>query len=125
MNVQQIRRGEIYYANLAPTIGSEQGGIRPVLVIQNNMGNLHSPTIIAAVITGRLKCRYLPTHILPDSACGLPKNSMVMLEQLRTLDKRRFLKYVGHLDMDKMDEMDEIDAALWISIGLAKCKPVT
>ena len=122
MNVQQIRRGEIYYANLAPTIGSEQGGIRPVLVIQNNMGNLHSPTIIAAVITGRLKCRYLPTHILPDSACGLPKNSMVMLEQLRTLDKRRFLKYVGHLDMDKMDE---IDAALWISIGLAKCKPVT
>lgn len=125
MNVQQIRRGEIYYANLAPTIGSEQGGIRPVLVIQNNMGNLHSPTIIAAVITGRLKCRYLPTHILPDSACGLPKNSMVMLEQLRTLDKRRFLKYVGHLDMDKMDEMDEIDAALWISIGLVKYKPVT
>ncbi len=122
MNVQQIRRGEIYYANLAPTIGSEQGGIRPVLVIQNNMGNLHSPTIIAAVVTGRLKCRYLPTHILLDSACGLPKNSMVMLEQLRTLDKRRFLKYVGHLDMDKMDE---IDAALWISIGLAKCKPVT
>ena len=125
MNVQQIRRGEIYYANLAPTIGSEQGGIRPVLVIQNNMGNLHSPTIIAAVITGRLKCRYLPTHILPDSACGLPKNSMVMLEQLRTLDKRRFLKYVGHLDMDKMDEIDEIDAALCISIGLVKYKPVT
>lgn len=91
MNLRQIRRGNIYYADLAPVIGSEQGGNRPVLVIQNDIGNRYSPTIIAAIITGQIKSKYLPTHVLltaPD--CSLPQNSMVMLEQLRTLDNPYF-----------------------------------
>lgn len=119
MNEQRmrpIRRGDIYYADLAPVIGSEQGGIRPVLVIQNDIGNQHSPTIITAIVTGQIKSRYLPTHVLlPASTCGLPKESIVMLEQLRTLDRKRFRKYTGHLRATKMSE---IDAALEISIGL-------
>lgn len=97
MNEQRmrpIRRGDIYYADLAPVIGSEQGGIRPVLVIQNDIGNQHSPTIITAIVTGQIKSRYLPTHVLlPASTCGLPKESIVMLEQLRTLDRKRLRKY--------------------------------
>ena len=102
MDIQRIRRGDIYHADLTPVIGSEQGGDRPVLVIQNNVGNRHSPTIIAAIITGQIKSRYLPTHVLlPAITSGLPKKSMVMLEQLRTLDKRRLQQYVGHLDPDR------------------------
>lgn len=120
MSEQQMRpiqRGDIYYAGLAPVIGSEQGGIRPMLVIQNNIGNQHSPTIIAAIITGKLKNRHLPTHVLlTDPVCGLPRRSIVMLEQLRTLDKARLLEYIGCLDKMKMSE---VDAALKISIGLA------
>ncbi len=120
MVIQQprpVRRGDIYYADLAPVIGSEQGGVRPVLVIQNDIGNRHSPTIIAAIITGQRKSRYLPTHVLlPASTCGLPKKSMVMLEQLRTLDRNRLCGYVGHLGTARMDE---INIALGISIGLA------
>ena len=97
-------------------IGSEQGGVRPVLVIQNDIGNQHSPTIITAIVTGQIKSRYLPTHVLlPASTCGLPKESIVMLEQLRTLDRKRLRKYRGHLRATKMSE---IDAALEISIGL-------
>lgn len=111
-----IRRGDIYYANLAPVIGSEQGGFRPVLIIQNDVGNLHSPTIIAAVITGQIKCRYLPTHVvLTAFACGLPKTSVVMLEQLRTLDKDRLQQYAGHI---AVDEIPQINMALGISVGL-------
>ena len=112
-----IRRGDIYCADLAPVIGSEQGGIRPVLVIQNNIGNQHSPTIIAAVITGRLKSQYLPTHVLLSSAvCDLPQNSMVMLEQIRTLDRTRLHRYLGCVSSEKMSE---VDTALGISIGLS------
>ena len=111
-----IHRGDIYLADLAPVVGSEQGGIRPVLIIQNNIGNQHSPTVIAAVITGQIKHRYLPTHVLLEApGCGLLKKSMVMLEQLRTLDKGRLHFQVGRIDADKMNE---VDTALGISVGL-------
>ena len=113
-----IHRGDIYLADLAPVVGSEQGGIRPVLIIQNDVGNQHSPTVIVAVITGQIKHRYLPTHVLLEApGCGLLKKSMVMLEQLRTLDKGRLHFQVGHIDADKMNE---VDTALGISIGLCK-----
>ena len=113
-----IHRGDIYLADLAPVVGSEQGGIRPVLIVQNDIGNQHSPTVIAAVITGQIKHRHLPTHVLLEApGCGLLKKSMVMLEQLRTLDKGRLHFQVGHIDADKMNE---VDTALGISIGLCK-----
>ena len=123
----QIQRRDIYYADLTPVIGSEQGGFRPVLIIQNDIGNRHSPTVIAAIITGQIKCRYLPTHVvLAASACGLPKTSVVMLEQIRTLDKCRLLQYAGHI---AVDEMSRINAALGISVGLktidSKVQPST
>ncbi len=112
----QIRRGDIYYADLTPAAGSEQSGFRPVLIIQNDVGNQHSPTTIAAIITGQIKSRYLPTHIpLTDPACGLTKPSMVMLEQIRTLDKGRLQQYVGHITAGMMSQ---INAALKISVGL-------
>lgn len=118
-----IQRGDIFYADLAPVIGSEQGGIRPVLVIQNDIGNQHSPTIIATIITGQRKSRYLPTHVLLDARLsGLPKKSMVMLEQIRTLDRNRLYGYIGHLGAAKMHE---INIALKISVGLAENKPIT
>ena len=111
-----IHRGDIYLADLAPVVGSEQGGIRPVLIIQNDIGNQHSPTVITAVITGQIKHRHLPTHVLLNApGCGLLKKSMVMLEQLRTLDKSRLRFQVGHIGTMKMDE---VDAALRISVGL-------
>ena len=111
-----IHRGDIYVADLAPVVGSEQGGIRPVLIIQNDIGNQRSPTVITAVITGQIKHRHLPTHVLLEApGCGLLKKSMVMLEQLRTLDKGRLRFQVGHIGTMKMDE---VDAALKISVGL-------
>ena len=111
-----IHRGDIYLADLAPVVGSEQGGIRPVLIIQNDIGNQHSPTVIAAVITGQIKHRHLPTHVLLETpGCGLLKKSMVMLEQLRTLDKSRLHFQVGCIGADKMNE---VDTALEISVGL-------
>lgn len=111
-----IHRGDIYLADLAPVVGSEQGGIRPVLIIQNDIGNQHSPTVIAAVITGQIKHRHLPTHVLLNApGCGLLKKSIVMLEQLRTLDKGRLRFQVGHIGTMKMDE---VDTALRISVGL-------
>lgn len=117
MNTRKIRRGDIYRADLTPVIGSEQGGIRPVLVIQNDIGNQHSPTIIAAIITGQIKSRHLPTHILlAVSDCGLDKNSMVMLEQIRTLDRERLHQYLGCVSPEKMQE---VNTALGISIGLS------
>ena len=88
--MEMIKRGEIYFADLSPVIGSEQGGVRPVLVVQNNVGNKYSPTIIAAAITSQLEKAKLPTHIqLPAEKFGLPKDSVVLLEQIRTLDKKR------------------------------------
>lgn len=111
----EVLRGQMYYADLDPVIGSEQGGNRPVLVIQNNVGNRHSPTIIIAPITTRVKKLHQPTHIGIPPYFGLPKNSMAMLEQIRTIDKGRLGSYVGCLNDDVMDYVDK---ALGISVGL-------
>ena len=111
-----VRRGEIYYADLSPVVGSEQGGVRPVLIVQNDTGNRHSPTIIAAAITSRTGKAKLPTHIeLPGQSCGLPRDSIILLEQIRTLDKKRLKEKMGRLDEPSMHQ---IDRALSISFGL-------
>ena len=113
-----IQRGDIYYADLTPVTGSEQGGIRPVLIIQNDIGNHHSPTVIAAAITGYVKGKRQPTHVrLKGAACGLFRDSTILLEQLRTLDKTRLGEYMGSVGGDKMKE---VDAALKVSIGLTQ-----
>jgi mRNA interferase MazF len=111
-----VRRGDIYYADLSnATVGSEQGGTRPVLIIQNNKGNMHSPTVIAAAITSHNK-RGLPTHIeLKDDSYGLSKNSTIMLEQIRTIDKTRLKEKIGQLDKEMMDKVDK---AIFISFGI-------
>ncbi len=111
-----VKRGEIYYADLSPVVGSEQGGIRPVLIIQNDVGNRYSPTVIAAAITSRRDKRELPTHIAVAAArCGLTKDSVVLLEQVRTIDKQRLKECMGEVPSDVMQE---IDHALSISFGL-------
>lgn len=111
-----IRRGDIYYADLSPVIGSEQGGVRPVLVVQNDVGNKFSPTIIAAAITSQINKAKLPTHIEIDAQeYGLSKDSVVLLEQVRTIDKQRLKERIGHLDDELMDKVNE---ALSISFGL-------
>ncbi len=113
-----IKRGEIYYADLSPVVGSEQGGIRPVLVIQNNIGNKHSPTIIAAAITSQLDKAKLPTHILlPKEIGNLPKDSVILLEQIRTLDKRRLKEIIGTMP-EKL--MQQVNQAILISLGFAE-----
>ncbi len=111
-----VRRGEIYYADLSPVVGSEQGGVRPVLIVQNDIGNRHSPTVIAAAITSQKDKAKLPTHI-PVSAdsCGLTKDSIVLLEQIRTIDKRRLKDRMGALDGASMTRIND---ALQISFGL-------
>ena len=102
-----VKRGEIYYADLSPVVGSEQGGIRPVLIVQNDIGNRHSPTVIAAAITSRRDKAKLPTHIDVQAAtCGLTKDSVVLLEQIRTLDKRRLKDRMGELDTPSMTKVD-------------------
>ena len=113
----QILRGQMYYADLDPVIGSEQGGSRPVLIIQNNAGNRYSPTVIVAPITSQMKKRQMLTHIGIPPCYGLPERSMVLLEQIRTIDKRRLDNYLGCLDDDIMDC---IDRAICISVGLEK-----
>lgn len=110
-----ILRGDIYYADLNPTVGSEQGGVRPLVILQNNVGNRHSPTVIAAAITASPK-KSLPTHAAIGHACGQMKESFVLLEQIRTIDRSRLREYVGRLDEQ---EMKKIDEALAISVGLA------
>jgi mRNA interferase MazF len=111
-----VRRGEIYYADLSPVIGSEQGGIRPVLVIQNDIGNKYSPTIIIAAITSQINKAKLPTHIeISALEYGLPKDSVILLEQIRTIDKRRLKEKIGFLSLDTMKKVDE---ALQVSFGL-------
>ena len=112
---EQIKRGEIYYADLSPVVGSEQGGVRPVLVVQNDVGNKYSPTVIVSAITSQLGKAKLPTHIeLPAEEYNLPKNSVALLEQIRTLDKRRLQQKVTTLSPSKMRE---INKALLISLG--------
>ena len=111
-----VRRGDIFYADLSPVVGSEQGGVRPVLIIQNDMGNRHSPTVIAAAITSQMNKAKLPTHIeLVGQDCGLTKDSIVLLEQIRSLDKRRLREHMGRLDGALMDE---VDRAIAVSFGL-------
>ncbi len=111
-----IKRGDIYYADLSPVIGSEQGGVRPVLIVQNDVGNKYSPTVIAAAITSRLNKSKLPTHIDVDAAkYGLAKDSIILLEQIRTLDKKRLREHMGRLDSTSMDR---VDRALTVSFGL-------
>ena len=110
-----IRRGDLFYADLDPVVGSEQGGIRPVLVIQNDVGNHFSPTVVAAAITSRKAKNSLPTHILLENVPGLAPTSLLLLEQLRTLDRKRLRGYIGRISKEKMLE---VDAALAISIGI-------
>ena len=111
-----IRRGDIYYADLRPGIGSEQGGIRPVLIIQNDMGNKHSPTVICAAITSRMNKAKLPTHVeLDSSRYDLVKDSVILLEQLRTIDKRRLKDKICHLTPEQLALVNE---ALKISLDL-------
>ena len=111
-----VKRGEIYYADLSPVVGSEQGGVRPVLIVQNDIGNKFSPTVIAAAITSQKDKSRLPTHIsLSAEHCGLSRDSVVLLEQIRTLDKRRLKERMGKLDTQSMYD---VDRALSVSFGL-------
>ena len=111
----EIRRGDIFYADLSPVIGSEQGGVRPVLVVQNDVGNRYSPTVIVGAITSRLTKAKLPTHIeVASGSFGLTKDSVILLEQLRTIDKRRLKARLGALDTRTMDL---VDRAMLISLG--------
>lgn len=113
---QVVRRGDIYYADLSPVVGSEQGGMRPVLIVQNNVGNKHSPTVIAAAITSQIGKARLPTHIeLSARTYGLSRDSVVLLEQVRTIDKRRLKEKMGRLDESLMNQ---VNSALTVSFGL-------
>ena len=111
-----VKRGDIYYADLSPVVGSEQGGVRPVLIVQNNMGNRYSPTVIAAAITSRKDKADLPTHIRVNAGgSGLERDSIVLLEQVRTLDKTRLREHMGALPPA---DMRRVDNALSVSFGL-------
>jgi len=113
---RKIRRGDMFYADLTPTIGSEQDGIRPVLIIQNNDGNKHSKTVIAVIITSKVSSKAkLPTHCPVKAQQGLGRDSLVLLEQIRTIDKTRLKEYIGALDGEAMSEVDK---ALAVSVGL-------
>lgn len=116
--MDNVLRGDVFYANLNPVIGSEQGGVRPVLILQNDIGNKYSPTTIVAAITSRIKKAKLPTHVeLDSSSFELDKDSVILLEQVRTIDKRRLKEKIAHLDEKTMAEIDQ---ALQISLGLTK-----
>ena len=111
-----VKRGDIYYADLSPVVGSEQGGVRPVLIIQNDIGNKYSPTVIATAITSQINKAKMPTHIEIDAnEYGLSKDSVVLAEQIRTIDKQRLKEKIGHLDERLMNQVNE---ALEISFGL-------
>lgn len=111
-----VKRGDIFYADLSPVIGSEQGGVRPVLIVQNDIGNRYSPTVIVTAITSQINKAKLPTHVeISASEYGLVKDSVILLEQIRTIDKRRLDEKIGHLDDEMMKKVNE---ALLISFGL-------
>ena len=113
-----VKRGDLFYADLTPVVGSEQGGVRPVLVIQNNVGNKYSPTIIVAAITSQINKGKLPTHVeVRADKHGLPKNSVVLMEQLRTIDKKRLREKIGKVNSSVMKRVDE---SLKISLGLVE-----
>ena len=115
-----VKRGDIFYADLSPVVGSEQGGTRPVLIIQNDTGNRHSPTVIAAAITSQTGKARLPTHInIAGGSVGLSKDSVILLEQVRTIDKRRLREHMGHLDEQHMHQVDD---AIAVSFGLSDGK---
>ena len=114
-----VRRGDMFYADLSPVVGSEQGGVRPVLVIQNDTGNKYSPTVIVSAITSQLNKNRLPTHIELDSQeFGLKSDSVVLAEQIRTIDKSRLKEKIGHIDDNRI--MNRINNALGVSFGLGK-----
>ena len=111
-----VKRGDIFYADLSPVVGSEQGGIRPVIIVQNDIGNKYSPTIIIAAITSQINKAKLPTHVeISSEEYGLNKDSVVLLEQIRTLDKKRLKEKIGHMTEN---DMKKVDTALLISVGL-------
>ena len=113
-----VKRGDIYYADLSPVVGSEQGGVRPVLIVQNDVGNRYSPTVIAAAITSRLGKTKMPTHIdVAADRVGLTKDSVILLEQVRTIDKRRLGEKMGHLDEETMNAVNN---AISVSLGLGQ-----
>lgn len=113
-----VKRGDIFYADLSPVVGSEQGGTRPVLIVQNDTGNRHSPTVIAAAITSQTGKAKLPTHIdLAGHSVGLTKDSVVLLEQIRTIDKKRLREHMGRLDESLMNQ---VDTAIAVSFGLRR-----
>ena len=113
-----VRRGDIYYADLSPVVGSEQGGVRPVLIVQNDVGNRYSPTVIAAAITSRTDKSKLPTHIeVFADKYGLARDSVILLEQIRTIDKKRLKEKMGHLDDDVMNRVND---AITVSFGLGE-----
>ena len=112
-----VKRGELYYADLSPVVGSEQGGVRPVLIVQNDVGNRFSPTIIAAAVTSKLNKAKLPTHIELPSSFGLAKDSVILLEQIRTIDKKRLKERIGELPDDTMSL---VNRAILISLGFIK-----
>ena len=113
-----VRRGEIYFADLSPVVGSEQGGVRPVLVIQNNIGNEYSPTVIVAAITSQIEKARLPTHVeIKGKDLGMHRDSVVLLEQIRTIDKRRLTEKLVTLNEDMMSRVDD---ALFISLGFTE-----
>lgn len=118
VNRNNVKRGEIYYADLSPVVGSEQGGMRPVLIVQNDVGNRYSPTVIAAAITSQQNKARLPTHIeIPAKDVGLSRDSVILLEQIRTLDKRRLKEKMGALDGHLMQQVDD---AIIVSFGIQK-----
>jgi mRNA interferase MazF len=118
VNKVVVKRGDIYYADLSPVIGSEQGGIRPVLIVQNDVGNRYSPTVIAAAITSQINKAKLPTHIeINAQEFGLSKDSVILLEQIRTIDKKRLKEKIGRLDDELMEKVND---ALSISFGLVE-----
>lgn len=111
-----VKRGDVFYADLSPVVGSEQGGVRPVLVIQNDIGNKYSPTVIIAAVTSQINKAKLPTHIeIPGDEYGLNKDSVILAEQVRTIDKKRLKEKIGHLDEELMSRVND---ALEISFGL-------
>lgn len=123
--ITNIKRGDIFYADLSPVVGSEQGGLRPVLIIQNDIGNRYSPTVIAAAITSRMGKTRLPTHIdIHADRVGLAKDSVILLEQIRTLDKRRLKEKMGHLDGAVMTQVNNA-IAVSFGLGITEASPGT
>lgn len=110
-----LKRGDVYYADLSPVVGSEQGGVRPVLILQNNIGNKYSPTVIVAAVTSKIGKSKVPTHVPIEKDKGLTENSVVLLEQLRTIDKQRLTDKITHLNADLMKE---VDTALRVSLAI-------